>query len=259
MINFHKYHGTGNDFIMINNLDSNITFTPLDISRLCDRHFGVGADGLILLQPSITAECFMDYYNSDGTLAEMCGNGIRCTAKFFQSETYPRGELNIDTRDGIKKITCNDDDTYSVDMGKPVYLHSDFPDHSVPIENIQFEFVSMGNPHAVGVVESLDNYKIESLGPIVENNKIFPNKINVELVENISDYHYKVKVWERGCGLTLACGTGACAVYSILNNKEKFEKEISLEFPGGELFLSSNEQGHVILRGPATFVFKGEI
>jgi diaminopimelate epimerase len=144
-------------------------------------------------------------------------------------------------------------------MGKPVYLHSDFPNNNNILENIELNFVSMGNPHAVGIVDNLENYDLRIIGPSIENNEIFPNKINLELVEKIGDYHYKVKVWERGCGITLACGTGACAVYSILNKRENFISEITLEFPGGNLYLSSNEQNHVILRGPATFVFKGEI
>ncbi len=265
MLNFHKYEGAGNDFIMINNLNNkNTTLTSNQIRQLCDRHFGIGADGLILLQPSNNAECFMDYYNSDGTMAEMCGNGIRCTAKFFLSQTYPRGELNIDTRDGIKKIICNSDDTYSVDMGVPVFSHSDFPGESTMLEGYNFNCVSMGNPHAVAMVDNLDSIDLREIGPKIENNKIFPKKINVEFVEKMRENYFKVKVWERGCGATLACGTGACAVFATINKTARQDLatlggEITLEFPGGKLFLSHNEQDHVILRGPTTFVFKGEI
>ncbi len=265
MINFYKYHGSGNDFIMINNIGKNIIVNPEQVKLLCDRHFGVGADGLILLQESNKAECFMDYYNSDGTLAEMCGNGIRCTAKFFLSETYPRGELNIGTRAGVKNIICNSDDTYSVDMGAPVFLHSDFPEGTTTLEGFDFNCVSMGNPHAVAMVDDLDIIDVKEVGPKIENNEIFPNKINVEFVQKMSENYFKVKVWERGCGVTLACGTGACAVFSIINKFNKseslsiFGEEITLEFPGGNLFLSENKDGHIILRGPAEFVFKGEI
>ncbi len=260
MINFYKYHGAGNDFIMINNLKNDINIKSDYIKTICDRHFGIGADGVILVEESKKADCFMNYYNSDGTLAEMCGNGIRCVAKFFlEQNKSDLKELNIDTRAGVKKIICNSDDTYSVNMGIPVFEHSDFPSGKLNIEGLHFECVSIGNPHAVMIKDTLDNFDILSIGPEIENDYHFPNKINVEFVEKINEDTFKVVVWERGCGATLACGTGACAVFSILNKKENFKKEITLEFPGGNLYLSENEKGEIILRGPATFVFKGEI
>jgi diaminopimelate epimerase len=260
MINFHKYEGAGNDFIMINNLKGDINLTSSYIESICDRHFGIGADGVIFLESSIRASCFMNYYNSDGTLAQMCGNGARCTAKFFIEQTNSNlNELSIDTRAGIKNIKANDDNTYSVNMGRPVFISDDFPGESITLERYNFDCVSMGNPHAVAIVENLDEIDLKSIGPKIENHEYFPNKINVEFVEKISDNFYKVKVWERGCGITLACGTGACAVYSILNKKENFDSEITLEFPGGKLFLSENPEGEIILRGPATFSFRGEI
>ena len=267
MINFHKYHGAGNDFIMINNLDKSVFLTPEDISLYCDRNFGIGADGIILLEPSTKADCFMNYYNSDGTIAQMCGNGVRCTAKFFLKETNSQGkELNIDTRAGIKNIKVNEDDTYSVNMGAPIFESPDFPADTLKLEGYDFNCVSMGNPHSVALVEDLNKIDLKAIGPKIENNENFPHKINVEFVQKIMDDYFKVKVWERGCGATLACGTGACAIYAILKIKNKDEggkasliKEITLEFPGGKLYLSENEQGHVILRGPATFVFEGVI
>jgi diaminopimelate epimerase len=267
MITFHKYHGAGNDFIMINNLDKSIFLTPEDISLYCDRNFGIGADGIILLEPSSVADCFMNYYNSNGSLAEMCGNGARCTAKFYLKETgKDLKEINLETRAEIKNIKINDDDTYSVDMGAPIFESSDFPINTLNLEGFDFNCVSMGNPHAVTIVDELEKIDLKTIGPKIENNEKFLHKINVEFVEKIMDDYFKVKVWERGCGATLACGTGACAVYSILNKlsarqglAENKNKEITLEFPGGKLYLSKNEQDHVILRGPATFVFKGEI
>jgi len=261
---FEKYQGAGNDFIMINNLDGAIKLSPSEIVRICDRHFGIGADGVILVEKSDKpkADCLMNYYNSDGTLAEMCGNGVRCTAKFYLEQTGNNNkELNIDTRAGIKKIICHEDNTYSVDMGVPNFKSSDFPSTPLKIEGFDFNFVSMGNPHAITMVPNLESIDIKVIGPKVENNSLFPNKINVEFVEKTKDDYYKVKVWERGCGETLACGTGACAVFAIIKSELGLASlnEIILEFPGGKLFLSQNEQGHVILRGPATFVFKGEI
>jgi len=279
MIEFYKYHGAGNDFIMIDNRNGEYGkfFNTEKIKLLCDRHFGIGANGLILLEKSEKvdstglpqADCFMNYYNADGTKAEMCGNGVRCTAKFFIDLTKSDlKELNIDTRSGIKKIIFNTDDTFSVNMGKPIFESSDFPNSSLTLENIKFHFVSMGNPHAVGMVNDLNSIDISQIGPKIENDSHFLNKINVELVEKVSDIYFKVKVWERGSGATLACGTGACAVYAVLQKDDKNMEEITLEFPGGNLYLSQNEKGassvglqprEIILRGPAVCVFRGEI
>jgi diaminopimelate epimerase len=261
MTEFYKYHGAGNDFIMIDNRDNSFDTKNIDkIRLLCDRHFGIGADGLILLEPSDKADCFMNYYNADGTLAEMCGNGVRCLAKFFLEQTkLNKKELLIDTRAGIKKVIYNNDGSFSVNMGAPVFSHPDFPNKTTTIENILFQFVSMGNPHAVGFVKNISEINLLEIGPKIENNSHFPNKINVEFVEKVKDDYFKVKVWERGCGATLACGTGACAVYAILKKENQNIKEITLEFPGGNLYLSENTQGQIILRGPAICVFKGEL
>lgn len=260
MINFHKYHGTGNDFIMINNLDKSISLTPEDICLYCDRHFGIGADGLILLESTDTADCFMNYYNSDGTTPQMCGNGVRCTARFYIEQTNSSlNELSIDTRAGIKKIICNDDHSYSVNMGAPIFKSSDFPSGVLKLEDYNFNCVSMGNPHAVTIVEEVEQLDLKNIGPKIENNKNFPNRINVEFIVKINSDYYKVRVWERGCGETLACGTGACAVYAILKKENSILNEISLEFPGGKLYISENMEGEIILRGEAHFVFKGEI
>lgn len=266
MINFHKYEGTGNDFIMINNLKGSIVLTPIQIKQFCHRNFGIGADGVIFVESSDKADCFMNYYNSDGSIAQMCGNGSRCTAKFFLEQTgLDLKELKIDTRAGIKNIKVNEDNTYSVNMGAPIFESEDFPSNVLKLEGFNFNCVSMGNPHAVTLVEDLGNIDFKTIGSKVENNENFPNRINVEFVEKKNDNYYKVKVWERGCGATLACGTGACAVYSIIKNKYQdisstfIFDELTLEFPGGNLFLSENKDGEIILRGPATFVFKGEI
>jgi diaminopimelate epimerase len=273
MLIFKKYQGTGNDFIIINNLAGTIALTQEEVAGLCDRNFGIGADGLILVEKSNkdNVDCFMNYSNSDGTTAEMCGNGVRCTAKFFAKESMESKvlsySLRVDTRAGIKDIEINTDGTVSVDMGAPIFESIDFPSQveqtHTEIEGFKFDFVSMGNPHAVTFVKNLNNLDINNIGPKIENNALFPNKINVEFAEKLSDDYYKVRVWERVCGETLSCGTGACAVFVVLDKfserKGLAEKEITLEFPGGKLFLSKNEQGHVILRGPATFVFEGQI
>ena len=269
MIKFFKYHGTGNDFIMIDNRDK--SFSSKDakekIKLLCDRHNSIGADGLILLEDSKKADCFMNYYNADGTQAEMCGNGVRCTAKFFidqiKSKKVKQKEILIDTRAGIKKVICEKDGSFSVNMGLPVFSHADFPDDSLSFHEILFKFVSMGNPHAVGFVKNTSFVDISNIGPKIENDFHFPNKINIEFVEKVKDNHFKVKVWERGSGATMACGTGACAVYAIILKdrvrQDLTQGEVTLEFPGGNLFLSENKKGEIILRGGAEYVFKGEV
>lgn len=277
MIEFYKYQGAGNDFIVIDNRDKKFPENKEKIKLLCDRHAGIGADGVILLENSERKEqkpdCFMNYYNSDGTLAQMCGNGVRCLAKFFLERTNSNlREISIDTRAGIKKIIRNDDGSFSVNMGAPVFYHTDFPSNPITIENILFNCVSMGNPHAVAFVKNISEIDLQQIGPKIEKDSHFPNKINVEFAEKITDDYYKVKVWERGCGITLACGTGACAVYAVLKNpstssgpvlsaslRTSKKEEITLEFPGGTLYLSKNEKEEIILRGPAEYVFKGEI
>lgn len=257
---FYKYHGTGNDFIMIDNRSGDFDVTDSEkVKKLCDRRLGIGADGLILLENSDQADCFMNYYNSDGTIAEMCGNGVRCLAKFYLEQTQSGSkELMIDTRAGVKHVIVNNDGTYSVNMGIPVFTHADFPSDSIKFDDTEFNFVSMGNPHAVGLVENVSDLKLDVIGPTIEHDVRFPNKINVEFVEKISDDKYKVRVWERGCAETMACGTGACAVYAILKKSNNKLREVTLKFPGGNLYVSENGNAEIILRGEATFVFNGE-
>ncbi len=264
MLKFYKYHGAGNDFIMIDNRDKSFDAKNIEkIKLLCDRHKGIGADGLILLESSEKADCFMNYFNADGTLAEMCGNGIRCTAKFFLDQAKTKKaklkELLIDTRAGVKKVICEKDGSFSVNMGLPVFSHTDFPNNPLTFHEILFKFVSMGNPHAVGFVKNASFIDISNIGPKIENDFHFPNRINIEFVEKVKDNHFKVRVWERGSGATMACGTGACAVYAVLKKESKLLKEATLEFPGGNLYLLENEKGEIILRGEAEYVFKGEV
>jgi diaminopimelate epimerase len=211
----------------------------------------------------------MNYYNADGTLAEMCGNGVRCTAKFLieltKSEKDKTKKLLIDTRSGTREVVCNSDGSFSVNMGVPIFSHSgllDFPKNPLTLENISLNFVSMGNPHAVGIVQDLSSIDISQIGPKIENDSHFPNKINLELVEKVADDYFKVKVWERGSGATLACGSGACAVYAVIKSqypigKTYGVKEVTLKFPGGNLYLSENKKGEIILRGEAVCVFRG--
>ncbi len=261
IIEFTKMHGIGNDFIVIDNFNGRIKLSEEQIVLLCDRHKGIGADGLILVESSTNgADCFMNYYNSDGSGETICGNGTRCTAKFLKNfYLKDRDTLLIGTGAGIKKVICEEDGTFSVNMGNPVFSHSDFPNKKINLEGMELDFVSVGNPHAIAFVEDLSIFDLEKIGPKIENNEQFPNKINFELVEKKDDKKFKAIVWERGCGATLACGTGACAIYAIIQKQGSKELEITIELPGGELFISQNEDGEIIMRGEARSTFSGEI
>lgn len=280
-IKFKKMHGLGNDFVVIDNLDGNISLTKEQVIFLCDRHKGVGADGVILVEKSEIADCFMNYYNSDGTWAEMCGNGVRCVARFLKEELAHDVKksdvsldvrLNIDTRAGVKEIKYQEYGAFSVNMGRPSFSHLDFPEKSLELEGLLLHFVSVGNPHAVAFVNNIDLYNLEVIGPLIENNPHFPHKINLEIVEEKGKNEFRVKVWERGCGLTLACGTGACAVFAIIRKyKNNVDTNISgisgtgisenstIQLPGGNLILSENGVGDIIMSGPAVTVFSSEV
>ncbi len=263
-IGFTKMHGLGNDFVVIDNMNGRIQLSDDQIKFLCDLHKGIGADGVILVEPRNDSDCYMNYYNADGTLAEMCGNGVRCVAKFLKDEVLHKSApnqtiFNIDTRAGIKEIRLKDDGTFSVNMGKPVFSHADFPEKSMELHELSLNFVSTGNPHAVAFVEDLNEYDILTLGPKIEKDKNFPNKINLELAQEISPSELKVKVWERGSGATFACGTGACGVYAVARRYRGAPRDVTIHLPGGKLFLSENEMGETIMRGPAESVYGGMV
>src|SRR3990167_1929076 len=258
-IGFTKMHGLGNDFVVIDNINGTIVLSKEQIIFLCDRNKCIGGDGVILVESSEKGDCFMNYYNSDGTLAEMCGNGVRCVAKFLKDNfSKNKTKFTIDTRAGTKEIKYNDDHTFSVNMGKAVFVHTDFPDKNTKLEGFDFNFVSVGNPHAITFVKDLEKYDLLTLGPKIENNKIFPNKINVEFVEQKSFNEFKVRVWERGCGITLACGTGACAVYAAAKKSGMVSGACEVAFPGGTLMIEEDGEGNCILIGPVEIVFSGE-
>ncbi len=255
-------HGLGNDFIIIDNFNGKIKLNKEVIFSLCNRHKGIGADGLILVEKSdVQADAFMNYYNSDGSQAENCGNGIRCVAAFLKNEYLKENKVFlIQTRAGVKEVIFQGDNNFLVNMGQPIMEHLDFPKNKIELEGLDLDFVSIGNPHAISFVDNLDNYDLNILGPKIENNSIFPNKINLEIVQKISEKEYKMKVWERGCGITLACGTGACAVYALAQkNKNNLTEEIKFNLPGGQLFISENEKKEILMTGEIQSVFSGLI
>jgi diaminopimelate epimerase len=190
----------------------------------------------------------------------MCGNGVRCVAKFLKDKLKKSGNVfKIDTRAGVKQIELTKDNNYAVNMGKPVFFHSDFPDKPLELEGLLFNFVSVGNPHAVSFVNDLDIYNIGTIGPKIEHNSIFPNKINFHLVEKKKENEFEVLTWERGCGATLACGTGATAVFAILHKHKGAPNDLVINLPGGKLFMSEDAEGDIIMEGPAVSVFSSMI
>ncbi len=279
MIEFTKMEGLGNDYIYVNCIDKTDKEIE-DISKLAskmsDRHFGIGSDGLILICKSKLADFKMTMFNQDGSQAEMCGNGIRCVGKYVHDKGLTnKQKITIETLAGIKELDLhiinNETKSVTVNMGKPIFEEAKIPCKSdYQNENIshvkmqvmdkEFDFVcvSMGNPHAITIVKDLDSFDVEKYGSVVECDEHFPQKTNVEFVEIINESSIKMRVWERGSGETLACGTGACAsaVACIINKVVKSNEEISVNLLGGELKIKWDEK--VYMTGPANFVFDGQ-
>lgn len=275
---FFKMQGLGNDYVYIDCINGK---EPIDIknltNRLSNRHFGVGSDGLILLCKSKVADLKMRMFNSDGSEAQMCGNGIRCVAKLAYELGLICEEITtIETLSGIKTLKLNIVNgkvkTVEVDMGAPILEATKIPVSSsakiedkkvkaeVKVKNKKIELtcVSMGNPHAVTFVNDIKNFKVAEYGPILENADIFPEKANIEFVEVVDKNNIKMRVWERGSGETLACGTGACSsvVASSLNGYT--ERKVNVQLLGGNLEIEWKPNNHLHMTGPAVTVFKGE-
>ena len=279
MIEFVKMHGLGNDYLYINCIKNREPLFPEELAkRLSNRHFGVGADGIILVCKSKIADFKMRIFNSDGSEAEMCGNGIRGFAKYvYDYNLIDKNEFKIETLAGIRKVKLNTlnksiTENITVDMGEPILHPVKIPvltreeppikDLKIVIKNKIFTItcVSMGNPHAIIRLHNLEDINIKEYGPLIENRSEFPKRTNVEFIEIKDRSRIKMKVWERGAGETLACGTGACAstVASVLNGYT--ERKVVVELLGGELEVEWNEEdSHVYMTGPATTVFRGRI
>ena len=278
MLNFTKMTGLGNDYIYINCIDREKIKNISEITRkLSDRHTGIGADGVILIdKPTNSSSDFkMRIFNSDGSEAEMCWNGIRCVAKFiYDNKLSNKDKLSIETLAGVKQVKliekngeCNE---AIVDMGEPIFQDKNIPydvyeafnkdlDIDVLGEKMRFTVVSMGNPHAITFVEDVDKVNIEKYGPAIENNPIFPNRTNVEFVQIIDKNNIKVRVWERGAGETLACGTGACAATVASGLNGYTDETVTVELPGGKLNIEWGKDNHIYMQGPATKVCDGRI
>lgn len=275
---FTKMQGIGNDYVYVNCFEETVS-DPSSVAKfVSDRHFGIGSDGLILIKPSDTADCEMDMYNLDGSQGAMCGNGIRCVAKFvYDKGIVKKKNLSISTRSGIKHVSLSTRNgkvsTVKVNMGSPILLASEIPvvsdteqviDYPLTVNGQTYRItaVSMGNPHAIVYMDDIDSLDIQTVGPLFENHLAFPDRINTEFVKVIDRRTLQMRVWERGSGETLACGTGACAVAvaSTLNRLVDEDMPVTVRLLGGELQILWNRQENLVyMTGPATTVFEGEI
>ena len=281
-IEFQKIHGLGNDFVIFDNLSGIIPREKMSelAKKICDRHFGIGCDGLIGLVRGESGFYFMDYWNSDGSFAEMCGNGIRALAKYIIDNNFYEkvDEINIETGAGVKNLKIFYDnqgkvDSVKVNMGEPIFnlekipvsnVKEEKPPYSLKIDEKKFLFypISMGNPHAVIFVDEITDELVLECGPKIETyTEIFPQKTNVEFIKILNEHEIQMRVWERGCGETLACGTGASAsaVASIVYKNLK--SPITVHLLGGDLLIEYEpyKNPNVFMTGKATYVFKGEI
>ncbi len=251
---FRKMHGLGNDFVIIDSRKESVALTPAQIQHICDRNFGVGCDLLTVLEPSDDADIFARFYNADGSESAACGNATRCVADIIMNETG-KDECILETGRGMLPCTRAANDMVTVDMGEPV----SFEQLDLSEGGLSAPYgVDMGNPHCVFFVESLGDIPVEDIGRTVEHNPIFPNRTNVEFVEVFSDTKMRQRTWERGVGVTLACGSGACAVAVAGFKSGKTANNVEIELDGGSLFLEIREDdGHVLMTGPYTYVFDG--
>lgn len=275
---FTKMQGIGNDYVYINCFEETVK-DPSAVARfVSDRHFGIGSDGLILIRPSQAADCEMDMYNLDGSQGAMCGNGIRCVAKYvFDHGIVNKTSISIATKSGIKYVDLTVKDGKAslirVNMGSPILQATQIPvvadteqviDAPIQVDGQEYHYtaVSMGNPHAIVYVEDTDNLDLAKIGPSFENHVNFPDRINTEFVQVLDEHTVKMRVWERGSGETLACGTGACAVAvaSILNGHVSPDTPVTVKLLGGDLQIFWNRSENLVyMTGPAVTVFDGQI
>jgi len=272
-LRFTKMHGAGNDYVVLDGIRDELPPIPPLAAQLCDRHFGIGCDQLLVVRRSRTADFRMEIYNADGSQVEMCGNGLRAFYKFLRDRGHTDDdEIGVETLGGVVRPGWAGPDRVRVDMGQPVLAPAKIPTTlgtgegpvlDVPLEvdgeMLRVSSVSMGNPHAVVFVEDPDRAPVERWGPLIENHSAFPNRTNVEFVTPLGRDRIRQRTWERGVGETLACGSGACAVAVVAMLRGVVDDEVSIELRGGELEIGWRGDGaSVIMTGPAAEVFTGE-
>jgi diaminopimelate epimerase len=271
-LEFTKMHGLGNDFIVVDSVRNVHSFDAPAVSQKAnDRRFGIGGDGLILIEKGATAAFKMRMFNPDGSEAEMCGNGIRCVARFIRDEGLSADNpIPIETGAGLLSLELVEGGLVRVDMGKERHLRRDIPMTGDPaMAAVGFDLeaagrrlravsVSMGNPHCVVFVDNVDSVPLEEWGPAIEMHELFPNRTNVHFAQVISPTELKMRTWERGAGATLACGTGACAVGVAAELSGVAGSDVAIHLPGGDLRIEIAEDRTVFMTGPAAYVYRGE-
>ena len=273
---FTKMHGIGNDYVYVNGSAEKIE-DPAGLSiKISDRHFGIGSDGLIIINPSKVADFEMEMYNADGSRSQMCGNGIRCVGKYvYDYGLIDKTQIAVETLAGIKYLDLQVEGSkvtaVRVDMGEPILKAKQIPiiseneeviEEAIEIDGKQYQMtgVSMGNPHAIVLVEDVKNFPIEEIGPKFERHDRFPERINTEFVRVINESTIEMRVWERGSGETFACGTGACAAAVACAKNGLTNREVTVRLLGGDLQIKWDEKSnHVFMTGTATTVFDGEL
>jgi diaminopimelate epimerase len=274
-MNFWKMHGLGNDYVVIDNRDDKVEDkdAPALAKKLCGRRFSIGADGLLMVYNSTLADVRMRIFNADGSEAEMCGNGIRCFSKFcYENGIVVKDIFDVETNAGKRHVwlQLSGKTVYSVkvDMGAPSWDRKSLPmkgegecindDLQVDEdETYKVTCLSMGNPHCIIFVENIDDSPIEYIGPLIENNPAFPNRTNVGFVQVVSKNEIRVRIWERGCGETLACGTGTCAAVAAASRLGKVKDKVTVHVLGGDLLVEVGKT--ILLTGAAEKVFEGKL
>jgi diaminopimelate epimerase len=275
-IEFTKMQGIGNDYVYINTLNQTVSDPAALARQVSDRHFGIGSDGLVLIRPSAVADFMMDMYNSDGSQAKMCGNAIRCVARYvYERGLTSKKNLAVDTLSGIKTLELLITDgcvrQVTVNMGQPVFESALIPirwkesrmvEEPVAVAGHLYKItcVSMGNPHAVTFVNDVEGLDLLHLGPLFEHLALFPDRVNTEFVQVIDRQNLRMRVWERGAGETMACGTGACAALAAAVITGRCDRSATVHLNGGDLAIEwDNSDNTIMMTGPATFVFDGWI
>ena len=272
LVNFSKMHGLGNDFVVIDNLTQNVFFSKDKIRQLADRNFGVGFDQMLLVEPPYDPDQDFHYriFNADGSEVSQCGNGARCFGRFVKMKgLINRNKIVVSTKAGRMVLYIENDGQVTVNMGKPKFKPADVPlrankQESTYVERVAdttvfFGAVSFGNPHCVLEVDDIDTAPVETLGPEIEQHERFPEGVNVGFMQVLNPNHIKLRVWERGVGETLACGSGACAAAVVGQIQDKLGKEVQVDLPGGSLKIRYTKDGPVKMTGPAEHVFDGSL
>lgn len=273
VIHFTKMHGIGNDYIYINCMESTPERLPELAREMSDRHMGVGGDGIVLICPSEVADFRMRMFNNDGSEARMCGNASRCIAKYVHDHNLSHNDkISLETLSGVKVLSlnmeCDEVASVTVDMGEPSLEKEDIPVVSAtgrvvetavdtPYGRVEVTAVSMGNPHGVIFVDSIEDVPFEALGPYMERHEMWPDRANIEFAQVLGPELIRMRVWERGTGETLACGTGACATAVAAALTGRTGRDVTLRLRGGDLRIQWADNGHVLMTGSATEVFEG--